>query len=154
MRTFLDYVEQAKTRAGIPSDNQLARRIGITSASLCQLKQNRSAPSGKTTRALAELAGIPEDEAALDLAMWRAEREGATWLTEAYTRLFRHAAAPAILAALVAISPTGTKAAQINQAVTETIHYATKTGDPPRTVPTLHDPHSRVYSREYRHPIV
>lgn len=130
MRSFNDYVEQAKDRAGIPSDNKLARRIGIASPSLCQLKQGQSVPSAKTLRELAGLAGIAEEEAALDLARWRAEREGATWMVQHYERMFRHiTGGAALILCLLLLLPSAAKAStsaeQINRTVVANIHYAT-----------------------------
>lgn len=141
MRTFTDYLEQAKARAEIPSDNRLARRIGISSAALCQLKQGQSAPSARTLRELAHLAGIAEEEAALDLARWRAEREGATWMVQHYERLFRHVVggAATILMLLLLLPNSayakGSEAAVRNLMSLHSVYYEEKDADAGRGRP-------------------
>lgn len=71
MRSFKDYVSEAQKKQNLHSNNKLALELGITSAAMSALYKGKSLPSDETMAKLAELAGIPEEEALVDLSIWR-----------------------------------------------------------------------------------
>ena len=73
MRTIKDYISEAQKKQNIPSNNKLAIALGLTPQGLSVIYKGRSVPSDETIIKLAELAGISEDEALLDAAVWRAQ---------------------------------------------------------------------------------
>lgn len=72
MRTIKDYISEAQKKQGIPSNNKLAAAIGITNGGLSNLYKGKAIPTDETILKLAELAGIPEEEALIDVSIWRA----------------------------------------------------------------------------------
>ncbi len=73
MRTVKDYISEAQKKQGIPSNNKLAHALGITPTALSAIYKSKNIPSDETMIKLAELAGIPEEEALVDLSIWRAQ---------------------------------------------------------------------------------
>ncbi|MBR1945198.1 MAG: hypothetical protein IJ846_02755 [Alphaproteobacteria bacterium] len=73
MRSFKDYVSEAQKKQGIPSNNKLASALGITPSGMSVLYKGKSLPTDETMIKLADLAGIPEEEALVDLSIWRAQ---------------------------------------------------------------------------------
>ena len=73
MRTVKDYISEAQKKQGIPSNNKLAYALGITPTALSAIYKSKNIPSDETMIKLAELAGIPEEEALVDLSIWRAQ---------------------------------------------------------------------------------
>lgn len=73
MRTIKDYISEAQKKQGIPSNNKLAYALGITPTSLSEIYKGKNLPSDETMIKLSELAEISEDEALLDLSVWRAK---------------------------------------------------------------------------------
>ncbi|MBQ8347804.1 MAG: helix-turn-helix domain-containing protein [Alphaproteobacteria bacterium] len=71
MRTIKDYISEAQKKQGIPSNNKLASALGITPSGVSVLYKGKSLPTDETMIKLAELAGIPEEEALVDLSIWR-----------------------------------------------------------------------------------
>lgn len=81
MRTFQDYVFEARKKKGIYSNNKIAKEIGIAGPSLSVMMNNKTLPSEETLLKIAELADISPEEALLDLSIWRAKSPEAksTW---------------------------------------------------------------------------
>ena len=73
MKTFNDYMNAAIKRQQLTSNNKLAQELGITSASISVLNQGKALPSEATMIRLAELAGMPKEEALIDLNLWRSK---------------------------------------------------------------------------------
>ena len=71
MKNFNDYMTLAIDRQKLASNNKLAKELGITSASISVLNQGKALPSEETMIKLAELAGLPKEEALIDLNLWR-----------------------------------------------------------------------------------
>ena len=71
MRTILYYIEAAKERAGLASDNELTRRLGFSGKPVCHWRNGRTWPDDESMVALAELAGLDVQRALLDLNTWR-----------------------------------------------------------------------------------
>ena len=70
---FTDYAEKAISRYGLTGYNNLAREINITKASMSRLRSGQANPSDSTMIKLAELAGMPKEEALIDLNLWRSK---------------------------------------------------------------------------------
>lgn len=73
MKNFNDYMQKAIARQQLTSNNKLAQELGITSASISVLNQGKALPSEQTMIKLAELAGLPKEEALIDLNLWRSK---------------------------------------------------------------------------------
>ena len=73
MRTFNDYAEKAIVRFGLTGYNNLAREIGITKASMSIFRAGKALPSEETFLKIVELAGLPKEEALIDLNLWRSK---------------------------------------------------------------------------------
>lgn len=73
MRTFEFYAEKAIARYGLTGYNNLARELGINKASVSYLRSGKNIPSDDTMIKLAELAGMPKEEALIDLNLWRSK---------------------------------------------------------------------------------
>lgn len=70
---FTEYAEKAINRFGLTGYNHLAREIGVTKATVSHLKTGKALPSDETMIKLAELAGMPKEEALIDLNLWRSK---------------------------------------------------------------------------------
>ena len=73
MKTFNDYAEKAIVRFGLTGYNNLAREIGITKASMSIFRAGKAYPSEETFLKIVELAGLPKEEALIDLNLWRSK---------------------------------------------------------------------------------
>lgn len=73
MKNFKEYTERAINRYGLRGQNALAREIGIAGATLSQFSSGKALPSEATMIKLAELAGLPKEEALIDLNLWRSK---------------------------------------------------------------------------------
>lgn len=70
---FTDYLRIAIRRQNLKNQNALAKELGISSASMANLKTGKKLPSEKTMLKIAELAGLPKEEALINLNTWRAK---------------------------------------------------------------------------------
>lgn len=68
---FDDYMQLAIKRQGLKGSNHLARELGLTSGAISILHSGKSLPSDDTMIKLADLAGLPKEEALIDLNIWR-----------------------------------------------------------------------------------
>ncbi|OPZ78977.1 MAG: helix-turn-helix protein [Alphaproteobacteria bacterium ADurb.Bin438] len=75
MRNIEDYMNLAKRKQKITSNNKLGEAIGINSNSISMINRGFSLPTDENMIKLAELAGVPLEEAMIDLNIWRAERD-------------------------------------------------------------------------------
>jgi len=75
MRNFNDYAEKAIERFGLSGYNNLAREIGITKCVMSQFRHGKSTPSEETFLKIVELAGMPKEEALIDLNLWRSKND-------------------------------------------------------------------------------
>lgn len=73
MHTIDQYCDLAKDRAALASDRQLSRRLGFSTNSVTQWRTKRTWPSDDTMRRLADLAGMDQEQALIDLNIWRSE---------------------------------------------------------------------------------
>lgn len=69
-----DYLQAAKTRAGIASDYALAARLGVTRAAVSNWRAGRSLPDALGAYRLGDLAGIDPLIVIADIERERAER--------------------------------------------------------------------------------
>ena len=65
------YLDRAKERSGVQTDKDLNRLLGYHSSMIAHMRSGRSFPSEDMMLALADLAGIHEHVALLDLAACR-----------------------------------------------------------------------------------
>lgn len=75
MKNFTDYADKAIVRYGLTGYNNLARELGINKASVSCLRAGKTLPSEETMIKLAELAGLPKEEALIDLNLWRSKND-------------------------------------------------------------------------------
>lgn len=68
---FKDYVQLAKEKNNISSDNKLAKKINISSPAINNFMQGKSSPSPETVLKIASLAGIDEKKAIMDFLIDR-----------------------------------------------------------------------------------
>ena len=73
MKNFTDYAEKAINRYGLTGYNNLARELGLNKATLSFFRSGKALPSESTMIKLAELAGLPKEEALIDLNLWRSK---------------------------------------------------------------------------------
>ena len=67
------YLDAARARAGITSDAQLARAIGIASPTLLSYRRGFVMPSSEKMLRIADLAGVPPEVALVDRMEWQAD---------------------------------------------------------------------------------
>lgn len=110
MRTS-DYLDAARSRAGLPSDYALAARLGATRAAVSSWRCGRKYPDALHAFRLAELADVDPARLVADLELQRAESlhrdEAAAGWRSILQRIGGAAAAVAMVAGLgVAPSPS------------------------------------------------
>lgn len=71
MRTFDDYLAEARRKTGVASNNQVAALLGISGTSISRLSKGVNLPADETMLKLADLAGLDKEEALIDLSIWR-----------------------------------------------------------------------------------
>jgi hypothetical protein len=116
--TIDGYIDAAKARLGLTSDRQLDLRLGVTAVNYW--RRRKSLPAESTMAVLAELAGVDDGAALLDLAIWRAEARHETKAAAAYMRLrdaLTKATAAAIVLAALFASPASTMAGTAGEQV-------------------------------------
>lgn len=86
-----DYLDRARERSGILSDNRLAMLLGVAHTSLLGWRRSLSVPTPAKMVRLAELAGVSPEVALLHRAAWQADDQAsrdvmsriiATWMEE------------------------------------------------------------------------
>ena len=108
MRDINWYVETAKSKNNLKSGNQLAKEIGITSASYHRLTTGQSYPSDETMVKFAELSGVDPVIALADLNVWRAPTPKVLSVYQKMDKLLSRAA---MLSLALIMSMTVTKGA-------------------------------------------
>ncbi len=73
MRNFNDYAEKAIVRFNLTGYNNLARELNLNKATVSYFRSGKALPSEVTMIKLAELAGMPKEEALIDLNLWRSK---------------------------------------------------------------------------------
>lgn len=73
MKNFTEYAELAIKRYGLTGYNNLARELDLNKATVSYFRAGKALPSESTMIKLAELAGLPKEEALIDLNMWRSK---------------------------------------------------------------------------------
>lgn len=107
MTTIDNYLDTARELQDLPSDRQLALRLGITDTSLNAFRQKKSWPADHTMIALAALAGMDVSQALIDLNCWRSKSPEAR---SAYQHLALKLKAVAVALALVIFGAVSTPA--------------------------------------------
>jgi transcriptional regulator with XRE-family HTH domain len=77
MSSPADYIAQAMEAQQITSQNQLAKRLGVSHPVVSEIASGKMPPSERITLQLAEMAGIDERKALLDRMTWVAKDDHA-----------------------------------------------------------------------------
>ncbi len=112
MRSFQDYVFEARKKKNIYSNNKLAKEIDIAGASLSVMMNNKTLPAEETLIKIADLAGIPREEALLDLSIWRAKSDDVKNTWEKIRELLKIAAMSLIIIIFFSTSASATELQQ------------------------------------------
>lgn len=116
MLSLSDYLDVAKRRHGCESERALARALGINPTFLMHLRRGINLPSDATMLRLADLAGLDDMQALIDLNTWRSREDAVKSRYEQIARILqlakRSAAAVALTIAAVSFPTPGTNAAQ------------------------------------------
>lgn len=108
------YIDEAKRHSDLPSDRQLAKIMGVNPSTLAQYRSGRALPTDATMLHLSDLAGIPHDQALLDLALMRSNSEPARKvLLNLKKKLVTTACAVGLLTALT-LTPSPASASPAN----------------------------------------
>lgn len=97
MRDFNWYVDTAKQKNNIKSNNKLALELNITGAALSILTQEKSVPSPETMVKISKLAGVEPSIALAERSVWMSTGEP----KKAYTKIL-HSLQRVALSALLA----------------------------------------------------
>ena len=73
MRNCAIYIETAIKNSNLKNRAELCRVLNIKQPSLFTLEKGKTLPSESTMIKLAELAGLPKEEALIDLNLWRSK---------------------------------------------------------------------------------
>lgn len=123
-----DYMDVAKKRQGFTSNRQLSATLGLNPNSASHFVTRRAWPSDEVMVKLAELAGLDPLQALIDLNLWRQQSPQVRNIYASLSKIVSEArkgtAAIIIAGSLTLISPSETKAAQIDSVFPETINYA------------------------------
>lgn len=111
MRTIDDYLDAARGRAGLRSDREVGRELGLKGSIVSQWRTRRVWPADETMVRLAVLAGVDPQEALLELSYWRTDGTARSYYLELLRRLTARAAAAAAIALLLAGSLVGSNPA-------------------------------------------
>lgn len=68
---FKNYVELAKIKNGISSDNQIAKCLNISSPAINNFISGRSCPSPETVLKIGKLAGLDEKKVLIDYLLFK-----------------------------------------------------------------------------------
>lgn len=126
---FTDYAEKAIHRYGLSGYNNLARELGVNKASVSFFRSGRALPSEETMIKLAELAGMPKEEALIDLNLWRSKNNPE--LQKVWLRLSKLLGCALILSVITLNTANADPVLHSNSCIdteksTNSIHYATK----------------------------
>ncbi len=72
MDTMAEYLDAAKERTGIKTDMELNFAIGFKGLVVSSLRSAKKLPSDDKMITIADMAGIPKEQALMDLNIWRA----------------------------------------------------------------------------------
>lgn len=121
MKNFNDYMTLAIDRQKLASNNKLAKELGITSASISVLNQGKALPSEETMIKLAELAGLPKEEALIDLNLWRSKNNPE--VQKIWQRLSKMIGLPAFLFTFSSLFAKGYTCYEIIRNIPFSIYY-------------------------------
>ncbi len=80
MRPIETYLEEVKKKAGLKTDKELAVKLGVKPAAICQIKNGSNTPSEAHCKILAELAKEPYEKVLLLAQVSKAsETSKSTW---------------------------------------------------------------------------
>lgn len=74
MKSISDYLDAARAKSGIPSDSQLAARLGVAQTQVVKYRRAHGFPSDATMLRIADLAHIDGVTALLHLNILRTDK--------------------------------------------------------------------------------
>lgn len=113
------YLDEARRRAELDSDRKLSARLDLSGPAINQMRTARTWPSDPTMVLIADLAGVPAEEALLDLNQWRCKDPAARAVYERMASIIAKTAAALLLAFVV----TGTQPAHAAIDAGATVYY-------------------------------
>lgn len=128
MNAIEKLLEEAKTKAGITSDNALALEIGIHRQAINNYRKHRSAPDIFTMSRLADLTGRPIEEiiALIEIEKEQPEEKKEYWINF-YKRLGGVAASVFVCVTLglvtFAMTPATANAYHVAQPIDNSVYY-------------------------------
>ncbi|BCX89519.1 hypothetical protein MIN45_P1892 [Methylomarinovum tepidoasis] len=87
MKSTLEYIEEAKKKLGISSDNELAKRIGVNRAAVSQWKHGKSTMDVYACFQIAEILGIDPVEIITAANLEREKKEERRRYWEKFSRM-------------------------------------------------------------------
>lgn len=122
MRNFQDYISEAQKKQNLYSLSKIAQKIGISANSVSVMYKNKTLPSEETLIKIADLAGIPREEALLDLSIWSAKSDDAKSTWEKIREMLKTAA---LVLTFASLYPLPTYQQSCNNAIKEqyTVYY-------------------------------
>jgi hypothetical protein len=121
MRTIDDYCDKAIANNKFRSDRELSKALGFSGSDISNYRRKRVWPSDITMVKLANLAGIPADEALIELKVWQ---NNDTIAGEVYTKLLARIAHAACLAIILISTSSESKANQ--PVMSDSVYYGKK----------------------------
>lgn len=121
MKNFNDYTEKAIKRYGLAGQNALASEIGVNKSALSQMNTGKILPSEATMIKLAELAGLPKEEALIDLNLWRSKNNPE--VQKIWQRLSKMIGLPAFLFTFSSLFAKGYTCYEIIRNIPFSIYY-------------------------------
>lgn len=130
MKSFNEYAEKAINRYNLNGYNNLAKELNVDKSAVSFFRSGKSLPSESTMIKLAELAGLPKEEALIDLNLWRAKKNPE--LSKVWSRIAKMIKSTAPLILLYAVFTSTNCFASENTPIlsqefdSKSIYYATK----------------------------
>lgn len=118
MNTIQNYLDLALEKNRLYSGRELGRVLGVSSGAINAWRTGRSLPDDENMLDLARLAGIPDEQALLELSYWRAEGEAKSTYGKMLARL--QVTACGVFLCMISMSASALAAAP---AVTKSVPY-------------------------------
>nr|BDD47370.1 hypothetical protein 1 [bacterium] len=117
MRDINFYLDAAKKHLQVDSDRGLSKKLGYTTANVCNWRKERSFPPETLIIQLSEWAGVPAEQALLDLTIWRASEEARPIYERMFQRVTEMATVTAVALPLLTASPAYAKKGELTNSL-------------------------------------
>lgn len=109
-----DYIDEAKQAIGIPSDMKFGKHLGLSMSIMSAYRTGRAFPSDEIMADIAKYAGVPIEQALMDLNIARTAKNPAVQsVYENMAKLLKRVAAAIMLSLLFLYSAAPAEAAQL-----------------------------------------